>query len=195
MLAAGLGRRFGGGKLTAPLHGRPLAAHALDVVRRARANGTVAEAVAVIGPDDGALLAVVDEAGLRAVVNDAPEHGLSGSLRRGLAELGGDIGAALVLLADQPMVRDTTLAALAAGWRAGLGDFIRPRYADAPGEPGHPVLLGRAVWPLVARLEGDAGFGHLFPPGTAGVALIDVAGSNPDVDTRDDLTTLERSWT
>jgi CTP:molybdopterin cytidylyltransferase MocA len=48
--------------------------------------------------------------------------------------------------------------------------------------------------PLAAALEGDRGLGSLFPPGAAGVALIDVAGRNPDVDTPDDLTTLEGSW-
>jgi len=179
----------------APLRGRPLASHAFEVVRRARASDVLADAIVIVGRGDDALMEVVRETGLRAVVNDSPEQGLSGSLRRGLAELDANAGAALVLLADQPMVRAATLEALVAGWRTGLGNFIRPRYADAPDQPGHPVLLDRAVWPLVALLEGDAGLGLLFPPGTPGVALIDVAGSNPDVDTRDDLTTLEGSWT
>jgi CTP:molybdopterin cytidylyltransferase MocA len=126
-------------------------------------------------------------------LNDAPDRGLSGSLRRGLAALGADAGAAIVLLADQPLVRQDVVAALVGGWRAGLGVVLRPRYAGAPDEPGHPVLLDRVVWPLAAALEGDRGLGSLFPPGAAGVALIDVAGRNPDVDTPDDLTTLEGS--
>ena len=58
---------------------------------------------------------------------------------------------------------------------------------------GHPVLLDRSVWPLADRLRGDAGFGALRPPGSAGVALIDVAGRNPDVDTPADLDTLQGS--
>ena len=193
VLAAGRARRFGGAKLLAPLHGRPVVAHVLDVVRRARAAGVVADARVVVAADDDAVAALAREAGTTTVVNDAPERGLSSSLRCGLAALGPDTGAAVVLLGDQPLVRPDVLAALVAAWRDGRGVVVRPRYADAYSEPGHPVLLDRSVWPLADRLEGDAGLGLLLPPGSPEVALIDVAGRNPDVDTPADLHTLEGS--
>ena len=193
VLAAGRARRFGGAKLLAPLHGRPVVAHVLDVVRRARAAGVVADARVVVAADDDAVAALAREAGAATVVNDAPERGLSSSLRCGLAALGPDTGAAAVLLGDQPLVRLDVLAALVAAWRDGRGVVVRPRYADAYSEPGHPVLLDRSVWPLADRLEGDAGLGLLLPPGSPEVALIDVAGRNPDVDTPADLHTLEGS--
>jgi len=193
VLAAGRARRFGGAKLLAPLHGRPVVAHVLDVVRRARAAGVVADARVVVAAGDDAVAALAREAGTTTVVNDAPERGLSSSLRCGLAALGPDTGAAVVLLGDQPLVRLDVLAALVAAWRDGRGVVVRPRYADAYSEPGHPVLLDRSVWPLADRLEGDAGLGLLLPPGSPEVALIDVAGRNPDVDTPADLHTLEGS--
>lgn len=62
---------------------------------------------------------------------------------------------------------------------------MRPRYADRPGEPGHPVLLHRQLWPEVATLEGDEGAGALLR-GRA-VTLVDVPGRNPDIDTPADL--------
>jgi CTP:molybdopterin cytidylyltransferase MocA len=193
VLAAGRARRFGGAKLLAPLHGRPVVAHVLDVVRRARAAGVVADARVVVAADDDAVAALAREAGTATVVNDAPERGLSSSLRCGLAALGPDAGAAVVLLGDQPLVRLDVLAALVAAWRDGRGVLVRPRYAEAYSEPGHPVLLDRSVWPLADRLEGDAGLGLLLPPGSPEVALIDVAGRNPDVDTPAELDTLEGS--
>ncbi len=194
VLAAGGARRFGGAKLLAPLRGRPLAAHALEVVRGARSAELVGDAVVVAAAGDDAMLDLAREAGARSVVNDAPERGLSSSLRLGLAALGAEAGAAVILLADQPLVRQEILAGLVQGWRAGLGVVLRPRYAAAPDEPGHPVLLDRSVWPLAGTLDGDRGLGGLFPAGAEGVALIDMAGRNPDVDTPDDLTTLEGSW-
>jgi CTP:molybdopterin cytidylyltransferase MocA len=193
VLAAGPARRFGGAKLLAPLHGRPVVAHVLEVVRQARAAGVVADARVVVAEDDGAVATLAREAGAATVVNDAPARGLSSSLRCGLAALGPDAGAAIVLLGDQPLVRLDVLAALVAAWRDGRGVLVRPRYAEAYAEPGHPVLLDRSVWPLAERLEGDAGLGLLLPPGSPGVALIDVAGRNPDVDTPADLHTLEGS--
>ena len=190
VLAAGSGRRFGGAKLLAPLRGRPLAEYALDVAGRARAAGLLSDLRVVVAAGDEELAALAHAAGATAMVNEAPERGLSSSLREGLAALG-DAGAALVLLADQPLVRLDVLAVLVAAWHERLGVMIRPRYAASPDEPGHPVLLDRSVWPLAERLEGDAGLGRLLGAGAPGVALIDVGGSNPDVDTPTDLHLLE----
>jgi CTP:molybdopterin cytidylyltransferase MocA len=194
VLAAGRARRFGGAKLLAPLRGRPVLAHVLDLLARAADAGIVASGRIVVAADDAGVADLVSSAGVETIVNQAPERGLSSSLRCGLAALGSDTGAAVIVLGDQPLVRLEVLEALVAAWRDGRGSVIRPRYADAPGEPGHPVLLDRSVWPLAGRLEGDAGFGVLFPAGSAGVALIDVAGRNPDVDTPADLDTLQGSW-
>jgi molybdenum cofactor cytidylyltransferase len=191
VLAAGRARRFGGDKLVAPLRGRPLAAYALGVAGRARGAGLLGGLWAVVAPGDQAVAALAHQAGAITVVNEAPERGLSSSLRRGLAAVGDAAAAAIVLLADQPLVRLDVLAVLVAAWHERLGVLIRPRYADRPGDPGHPVLLDRSVWPLVDRLEGDAGFGRLLPAGASGVAIIDVGGGNPDVDTPADLHLLE----
>jgi molybdenum cofactor cytidylyltransferase len=190
ILAAGGARRFGGGKLVAPLRGRPLAAHALDVAARARATGLLSDLRMVVAPGDNALAALARQARADLVVNDAPERGLSSSLRCGLAALG-DAGAALVFLADQPLVRLDVVAILVAGWHERLGVLIRPRYADGPVDPGHPVLLDRSVWALADRLEGDTGPGRQLTAGMPGVAVVDVEGRNPDVDTLADLHLLE----
>jgi molybdenum cofactor cytidylyltransferase len=190
ILAAGSARRFGGAKLLAPLRGRPLAAYALDVAGRARAAGLLSDLRVVVAPDDEVLATLARGAGAGTVVNQTPDRGLSSSLRCGLGALG-DAGAALVLLADQPLVRLDVLAVLVAAWHERLGVLIRPRYADSPTEPGHPVLLDRSVWPLADGLEGDVGPGRLLTAGAPGVALIDVAGGNPDVDTPTDLHLLE----
>jgi molybdenum cofactor cytidylyltransferase len=192
VLAAGAARRFGGPKLVAPLEGRPLVAHVLDVAARARLTGLLSSVVGVVAPGDQAVTALAAASGAVTVTNQSPELGLSSSLRCGLAALG-DAEAALVLLGDQPRVRLDVLAVLVAAWHEGLGNLIRPRYAASPAEPGHPVLVDRSLWPLVERLEGDAGMGTILPAGSPGVALIEVDGRNPDVDSPADLQSLERS--
>jgi CTP:molybdopterin cytidylyltransferase MocA len=194
VLAAGAGRRFGGQKLMAPFHGRPVVAHVFEVVRQARAVRLVDDAVAVIAPDGQEVAGLASRAGLRPVENANPAQGLSGSLRCGLRSLGPDVAVAALLLADQPLVRVEVLAVLVAAWRTGLGTLVRPRYADAPDEPGHPVLVDRSLWHLADALSGEAGLGALLPAGSAGVAVIEVSGRNPDIDTPDDLTKLQGSW-
>jgi molybdenum cofactor cytidylyltransferase len=166
----------------------------LGAAREALATGLVQDAIAVIAPGDAALECLTRQAGVRMVVNPLPERGLSSSLRIGLRALESDVGAAALLLADQPLVRVAVLDQLIMAWRAGRGTLMRPRYADAPDEPGHPVLADRSLWALADRLTGEQGFATLLPTGSPGVAFIDMSGRNPDIDTPDDLTSLEGSW-
>jgi molybdenum cofactor cytidylyltransferase len=164
--------------------------YVLDVVAAARASGYLADARVVVATDDDGVAALSRSTGVPYVINADADHGLSTSLRCGLAALPADAGAALVLLGDQPMIRLDVIARLAGVWRAGGDPVVRPRYAGAPDTPGHPVLLGRTVWALANRLEGDAGLGALLASGAAGVTIVEVPGTNPDIDLPADLHAL-----
>ena len=197
VLAAGQGLRFGGGKLLASYRGRPLLSHVLDVVRAACERGILKGGCAIISAEDQDSRALVEKAGIEPVLNDAPSQGLSRSLQLGLAVLerrkAGEpyAGAALVLLADQPLVRLGVIEGLVAAWRAGNGGILRPRYEARPDTPGHPVLLSRSVWHLAHQLDGDHGFASLADHGSVRVVTLDVPGDNPDIDTPADLQALE----
>jgi molybdenum cofactor cytidylyltransferase len=163
----------------------------LDVVLTARGSGYLADARVVVAADDQGVTALCRSAGVPYVINPDADQGLSTSLRCGLAALPADADAALVLLGDQPMIRLDVIARLTAVWHAEADPIVRPRYAGAPDTPGHPVLLGRAVWPLAERLRGDAGLGALLASGEAGVTIVEVPGINPDIDLPADLHTLD----
>jgi molybdenum cofactor cytidylyltransferase len=199
VLAAGKGLRFGGGKLLASYRGRPLLSHVLDVVRAASEGGLLKGGCAIISAEDPDSRALVEKAGLEPVLNDAPGQGLSRSLQLGLAALKrrkpGEpyAGAALVFLADQPLIRLDVVEGLVAAWRAGDAGIFRPRYAARPDTPGHPVLLNRSVWQLAHQLDGDHGFASLAEHGSVRVVTLDVPGDNPDIDTPADLQALEES--
>ncbi|MDH4335615.1 MAG: NTP transferase domain-containing protein [Chloroflexota bacterium] len=196
VLAAGAGARFGGDKLLASLHGRPLVAHAAAAVVEAIAAGTLAGGVAVAPPGMTALARHLEAAGLRLIENTDPSLGIASSLRTGLvcleqASLRPPAGAAVIVLADQPLLRADVIARLVAAWRTS-GRNVRPRYALAPEVPGHPLLVDRAHWPLSSGLAGDEGLGRLLAARPGLLDLIDVPGANPDVDTLADLTQLEQ---
>ena len=192
LLAAGSAGRFGGDKLLAPLHGRPLAAHAALAVAEAIAAGVLAGGVAIVPPAAGALAETLGEAGLWIAQNSDSHLGRSTSLRLGLAMLENltapPAGAALIVLADQPGLQSEVITRLVENWRK-TGKSARPRYLDTPLEPGHPVLLDRSLWPLARGLRGDAGL--LATLGEQALTVVDVAGANPDVDTPADLRYLE----
>jgi molybdenum cofactor cytidylyltransferase len=195
VLAAGLGRRFGGAKLHATYRGHPLLSYVLDVVEAAWKRGLLDGGHVVVAADDDRALTLARTRGLGTIINDAPELGLSHSVRLGLAALEArtieEAGAALVFLGDQPLVRLDVVEALIA--RVGSGPIVRPRYEADPDAPGHPVLLARSIWARARRLEGDRGFGALLGSNPREIVTIDVKGNNPDVDTRPDLNALEES--
>ncbi|HET7568700.1 MAG TPA: NTP transferase domain-containing protein [Gaiellaceae bacterium] len=98
---------------------------------------------------DGILVVV----GAHDVATDAPtvrcpewERGPGASLRCGLAALPPDAEAALVVLADGPDLDPRAVDRVVESWRADGGDAVAASYG---GVRLHPVLLARAVWPLV----------------------------------------------
>jgi len=74
------------------------------------------------------------------------ELGPGASLRAGLATLGEEVEAAIVVLADGPDLDPRTVDRVIAEWRTNGGDVVAASYA---GVRLHPVLLARAAWPHV----------------------------------------------
>jgi molybdenum cofactor cytidylyltransferase len=189
VLAAGSGRRFGGDKLTAELDGRPLLQHVLDTLASVRPVVTVV----VLAPGMPALEGVAWRAE-RRLVNPDPGRGLSSSVRLGIEACAEEprLDGAFILLGDQPRTAAGTLAALAMEAPAALaaGAYaVIPGYADGGG--ANPVLLLRAGFTLVAQITGDRGLSASLAERPGQVRLVSLSGSNPDIDTPEDLRTLQ----
>jgi CTP:molybdopterin cytidylyltransferase MocA len=195
VLAAGLGRRFGGGKLAAVLDGRPMIAHVLDVARSARDAGALSPIVVVAGSgrraaaDAATVQALAASFRLTLIRNDDPSAGLSRSLRLALTALETTSAqAALVLLGDQPRVRLDVIRLIVDHWSSAPPGIVIPRYGS--GGAGNPVLLDRSVWPLAVSLQGDEGMIAVARERPDLVTYVEVEGANPDVDTPADADSL-----
>lgn len=164
VLAAGRGRRFGpGGKLTAPLRGRPLLAWTLAAYGRA----VLAPRILVTARADGPAAMLGREAGWQVVgVEDAeddapaPAIGIGHSLARGARALQasafeGALSGILVGLGDMPAIRAETIATLVDAYGAApTRPALRPVHK---GVPGHPVVFNMAYLPALAACAGDVG--------------------------------------
>lgn len=157
VLAAGLGARFGGGKLLAPymagvlLDGALAAALAAPARNVTVVTGAEEEAVA------RAVLAFADRVGqhhrLRFVHAADYAQGMAHSLRMGIASLPPETAGTFVFLGDMPRVPRDILEPMAQAVRAGA-------LAAAPafgGRRGNPVLLACELFPQILALSGDAG--------------------------------------
>lgn len=150
LLAGGASRRMGAHKLLLPLGGETL-------IRRAARTALAADVGpvwAVLGRDPDRLAAELADLSVQTVLNPDYAQGMSTSLRRGIAALPPEPGAALIMLADQPLVTPAILRALAARQRECPAAIVQPSYA---GTRGNPVLFPRALFPELLAVSGDQG--------------------------------------
>lgn len=194
VLAAGEGSRFGGRKLLASIEGRPVLQHVLDRL----AEAGIGDVVVVLGEDADAIEAAIDWRAARRVRNPDPRRGLSSSLQVGIDALDDAVGAALIVLGDQPRLSLVAIRVLLdAGVHVGVDRPIAvPVYPTDTGR--NPVLLGRAAFALVAQATGDRGLGPLIDAHPELVREVPAPGAtegNPDIDTRADLVqAVESAW-
>jgi CTP:molybdopterin cytidylyltransferase MocA len=179
VLAAGEGRRFGGAKLVAELHGRPLLDYAVEAMLGASAIDRI---VVVLGANAAQVAAAVELSRVQTVVCEAWQEGIAASLRAGVDALA-DCEAIVVTLGDQPFITAQVIAAIADQHEA-----PEPAArATFHGQPGHPVLIKRRLFDAVRSLRGDAGARDLLA--AVGVREVESAHlcRSDDVDTREDL--------
>ncbi len=187
VLAAGAGSRFGGGKLLAPFGGRTLIEATLDGLREA----PVDETIVVVGTEGERLRDVSTAHGARVVENRDWAEGMSTSVRAGFDACSPESRAAVVVLADQPLVGAGAVGRLVEAFE----DGARVAVATYGGEMRNPALFAREVWPVLgSEMSGDRGARAVLtrhPELVTEVPCDDVADP-ADVDTREDLRRLER---
>jgi CTP:molybdopterin cytidylyltransferase MocA len=178
LLAAGEGSRLGQPKALVELGGQTLAERGVALLR-----GGGADPVVVV---TGA--APVDIQGVRIVHNPQWRSGMGSSLVAGLQALEHQptADAAVIALADQPLVGAEAVRRLVAAYRDGAGVAV----AAYAGKPRNPVLIAREHWAAVAGLAaGDTGARPFLRAHPELVTLVECGdtGSPDDVDTPADL--------
>ena len=160
VLAAGEASRFGSPKQ------RILLPAVLERLRETRADEIVVVegAYGLETPEDVSLVHCAEW-----------QRGPGASLRCGLEALGGDVDAAVVVLADGPTLAPAAVARVLDAWRQD-GGIVAASYG---GDRGHPLVVGRTAWADVP----DEGLRRLE------VRLVpcDDLGAPGDVDTPEDL--------
>lgn len=126
--------------------------------------------------------------GVKILNNERWESGLASSLSAGLAALSADklIGAALVMVADQPLVDSDALKRLMAGFDE-HHRIVASAYDDIVGVP---VVIGSEHFPALMNLKGDEGAGRWLRARLADVTQVDVASASVDIDTPEDAERL-----
>lgn len=184
LLAAGAGRRYGGPKAFAPAPARPERPAdelLVELAIRTLRDGGCAPIVVVLGAQAqrAEQLRLRPRFGVQTVVNADWATGMGSSLRAGLAALrSGPSCAVVVLLVDTPGI--TAGAVERVGAHAGADTL---RTATYGGNPGHPVVLGRAHWTGAAlSATGDTGARHYLAQHAAEAIPCDDIADGADLD-------------
>lgn len=186
ILAAGRSSRMGRNKLIEPYQGKPILRHVAEAVLASRAGPVIV----VTGHDAEKVSLAL--AGLDVTFIHNPDYvsGMASSLKAGLAAVPDTSAAALIALGDMPLIRpeliDRLLNALAGEASA------KAVVPIGEGRRGNPVILTRALFDAVLRLEGDVGARALLEAAGGDVVevLLDDAGVLLDVDTPQALQAL-----
>jgi CTP:molybdopterin cytidylyltransferase MocA len=130
VLAAGASTRFGSPKQAVLLE---------PVLERVRDSAAIDDVVVVLGAHEV-------ETSARFVLCSEWELGPGASLRCGLAALGEDVEAAVVVLGDGPTLDPHAVDRVVAAWRESGAERVAATYG---GVRLHPLLVDRSAWGTV----------------------------------------------
>src|SRR5205807_8337 len=150
ILAAGASRRMGAGrnKMLLQLEGESLLRRA---ARRAVAAG-LSPVVVVLGHEADRARAELKGLSCDSVVNPDFTGPTSGSLHKGLEQLGSDVLAAVVMLGDMVLVTEQMLSGLVAAARGTEAPLVVSRYGDVTAPP---LLFRRALFGELLAWSGE----------------------------------------
>jgi CTP:molybdopterin cytidylyltransferase MocA len=213
LLAAGSGSRLGRPKALVVIGGQTLAHRGIALLRAGGADpvivvtgatgsgsvvgeeagdpdGTNSAGAGPAGSGDGSQNPGGSEPGVLSVHNPDWQTGMGSSLAAGLGAVPGHCGAAVLALADQPLIGPEAVRRLLAAHSAGASVAV----ACYAGRPRNPVLISREHWPeVIALAVGDVGarpFLRAHPDLVTEVECGDT-GQPDDVDSPADLARVQ----
>lgn len=186
LLAAGAGKRFGGNKLTAQVHGKPMYLWAMENIEEMK---TELPAVVVTGTPE--IVSAAEAKGMIAIFNGQPELGISLSIRLGIeAVIQEDrkVDGILFMVCDQPWLEKTTLVRLMSEFDGGI---LALSYGE---RRGNPVIFSREYLKELSELSGDIGGRQVMARHRENVRFLEVNDEKElqDIDKREQIELIER---
>src|SRR5438132_4517876 len=166
ILAAGSSSRMGAGrhKLLLPLAGRPVLEHVIEAALASQARPIIIVLGHQADQVRSHINAYAGHPHVTIVENARYLQGMSTSLHAGIHALmtmgntqtppAPEVGSALVILGDQPLMTTTIIDTLIATWRATGKRIVAPLYND---RRGNPVLFDASLFAELLQTTGDEG--------------------------------------
>jgi molybdenum cofactor cytidylyltransferase len=189
LLAAGGSARMGRPKQLLSFGKTTLLRHAAET---ALASG-LSPVVVVLGAEAESCRAELEGLPVAVARNEDWSRGMGDSLRAGVEELeriAPDIGAALVMLHDQPRISAAALRDLANLWSPEGCTIAAAFYG---GTSGVPAVFGRNHFAELKTLDGGGGAKGILARHDADVAKLELPEALDDIDSPEDYARLSRA--
>jgi molybdenum cofactor cytidylyltransferase len=184
VLAAGAAKRFGSAKQLAQLGGRTLLSQAVENAQSAAGSAFHV----VLGSRARQIASSLGLPAAHVLFNAHWREGIASSIRAGIEVLPPGCAAVLLLLADQPLVSETSLTPLIAAWRRAPTMIIASHFGDTEGAP---CIFPRWSFGDLLTIRGAEGAQKLLRRHTARVQTVPHPEAGLDIDTPGQLAALE----
>lgn len=194
ILAAGKSVRFGKLKQLALIDGKKsMIQQAIDTANSSKADPVFL----VVGAGASEIVAKASLGRSNLLYNKDYEKGLSSSIRCGVSNLPPNCEAAILMVADQPFLSSRLLDMMIDTYIGERGSRVRIVAMASQGNPRNPVLLDRALFPELQKLEGDSGAKTLVESHLSETKLIEAMEPEVfiDIDTEENLRELAKAKT
>ena len=183
IMASGLGTRFGENKLLTEFHDKPLINYILDAT-----NHIFTKRIVVTRHK--AIAEICKEKNIEVVLHNMPHR--SDTIRLGLEKLL-DTSHCMFCTADQPLLQQDTIAALALLATNTSSNIIRPIFEDTPGSP---VIFPHSTYDELLHLPEGKGGGYVIKqhPDLLHYFPVDDRSELEDIDTPEDFLRLQQLY-
>lgn len=148
LLAAGASTRMGQNKLFLELEGETL----LRRVAKCAITADLDPVIVVLGYEAGKAQRELADLSVQTIVNEDYEKGVNSSVRLGIAAIPANVGAAVVMLADMPLVTTQMLAKLLTRYRETVAPLVISLYGEVNAPP---MLYDRSLFMEIQTMEGE----------------------------------------
>jgi len=186
ILGAGNSSRYGSVKQTTEFDGAPLVRRAVDLANAVCGN----RVVLVLGHEWRAVRDACSPLDGFIVRNEGFSDGIGSSIAAGIRPIRHTARAAIVLLADQPLISAAHLGALIRAWSGDTSEIVATSFADSSGPP---TLFPAGCFDELTRLSGDSGGKRLFQDGRFKLKTVRFELAAADIDTPEDFRRISRS--
>ena len=186
VLGAGSSSRYGSVKQTTEYDGAPLIRRAVDLANAVCGN----RVILVLGHEWRAVRDACSPLHGFIVRNDEFSDGIGSSIAAGIRPIRHTARAAIVLLADQPLISATHLDALIRAWSGDTSEIVATSFSDASGPP---TLFAAGCFDGLTRLRGDSGGRRLLRDERFKLKTVRFEAAAADIDTPEDLRRISHS--